>query len=114
MISFRAVSKSFGDKQVLREVSFDVNAGEVFFIIGASGVGKSVLIKHLIGLLRPDSGKIWLDGEEVSTLSETQLAPIRKKCAMVFQSSTLFDSMTCAENVALPLRLHRGLSMKDA
>jgi phospholipid/cholesterol/gamma-HCH transport system ATP-binding protein len=65
-------------------------------------------------LLRPDSGKIWLDGEEVSMLSETQLAPIRKKCAMVFQSSTLFDSMTCAENVALPLRLHRGLSMKDA
>src|SRR3954468_14813728 len=114
MISFRAVSKSFGDKQVLREVSFDVNAGEVFFIIGASGVGKSVLIKHLIGLLRPDSGEIWLEGEEVSRFDEARMYPVRKKCAMVFQHSTLFDSMTCAENVALPLRKHQALSMKDA
>src|SRR6187402_2121091 len=114
MISFRAVSKSFGDKQVLREVSFDVNAGEVFFIIGASAVGKSVLIKHLIGLLRPDSGEIWLDDEEVSRFSESRMYPVRKKCAMVFQHSTLFDSMTCAENVALPLRKHQALSEKDA
>src|SRR6187399_390664 len=114
MISFRAVSKSFGDKQVLREVSFDVNAGEVFFIIGASGVGKSVLIKHLIGLLRPDSGEIWLDGEEISKFDEARMGPVRKKCAMVFQHSTLFDSMTCAENVALPLRKHKALSLKAA
>lgn len=114
MISFRAVSKSFGDKHVLREVSFDVNAGEVFFIIGASGVGKSVLIKHLIGLLRPDSGEIWLEGEEVSRFEEARMYPVRKKCAMVFQHSTLFDSMTCAENVALPLRKHQALSLADA
>jgi phospholipid/cholesterol/gamma-HCH transport system ATP-binding protein len=113
-IRFEHLSKSFGPKVVLEDVSIEVADGECFFVIGGSGVGKSVLIKHLIGLLRPDAGKIWLDGEEVSMLSETQLAPIRKKCAMVFQSSTLFDSMTCAENVALPLRLHRGLSMKDA
>src|SRR3954466_9729604 len=110
MISFRAVSKSFGDKQVLREVSFDVNPGEVFFVIGASGVGKSVLIKQLIGLLTPDTGEIWLDGEEVSRFDEKQMYEVRKKCAMVFQHSTLFDSMTCVENVALPLRKHRGLS----
>ena len=113
-IHFEHLSKSFGPKVVLEDVSIEVADGECFFVIGGSGVGKSVLIKHLVGLLRPDSGKIWLDGEEVSTLSETALAPIRKKCAMVFQSSTLFDSMTCAENVALPLRIHRGLSMKDA
>jgi phospholipid/cholesterol/gamma-HCH transport system ATP-binding protein len=110
VISFRQVSKSFGDKQVLREVSFDVNAGEVFFIIGASGVGKSVLIKQLIGLLRPDSGEIWLEGEEVSRFGEARMYPVRKKCAMVFQHSTLFDSMTCAENVALPLRKHQALT----
>src|SRR3954453_11028256 len=114
MISFRAVSKSFGDKHVLREVSFDVQAGEVFFIIGASGVGKSVLIKHLIGLLRPDSGEIWLEGEEVSRFEEARMYPVRKKCAMVFQHSTLFDSMTCAENVALPLRKHKALSLREA
>ncbi len=113
-IVFEHVSKSFGPKAVLADVSLDVRDGECFFVIGGSGVGKSVLIKHLIGLLRPDGGRIWLDGEEVSQLSEEAFAPIRKKCAMVFQSSTLFDSMTCAENVALPLRIHRGLSMKAA
>jgi len=95
-------------------VSFDVQDGEVFFIIGQSGVGKSVLIKHLIGLLYPDGGEIWLDGEEVSRFDEQQMYPVRMKCAMVFQHSTLFDSMTCAENVALPLRKHKGLSQRDA
>jgi phospholipid/cholesterol/gamma-HCH transport system ATP-binding protein len=95
-------------------VSFDVQDGEVLFIIGASGVGKSVLIKHLVGLLYPDAGEIWLDGEEISQKDERGMYPVRKKCAMVFQHSTLFDSMTCVENVALPLRKHKGLSMKDA
>jgi phospholipid/cholesterol/gamma-HCH transport system ATP-binding protein len=113
-IRFEHLSKSFGPKVVLDDVSLEVEDGECFFVIGGSGVGKSVLIKHLVGLLRPDKGEIWLDGQEVSRLSETELAPIRKKCAMVFQSSTLFDSMSCAENVALPLRIHRGLSMKAA
>ncbi len=114
MISFVNVKKSFGDKDILKGVTFDVPEGEIFFIIGASGVGKSVLIKHLIGLLRPDSGEIWLDGEEISGFSERQMYPVRKKCAMVFQHSTLFDSITCAENVALPLRKHRGLRRADA
>jgi len=114
MISFRHVSKSFGPKQVLTDVSFDISVGEVFFIIGASGVGKSVLIKHLIGLLRPDAGDILLDGEEVSRLDERAMYPVRKKCAMVFQHSTLFDSLTCLENVALPLRKHRGLGHRQA
>lgn len=114
MISFRNVRKAFGPKEVLRGVSFDVQDGEVFFIIGASGVGKSVLIKHLVGLLYPDDGEIWLDGEEVSRFDERRMYAVRKKCAMVFQHSTLFDSMTCAENVALPLRKHRGLTPSDA
>jgi phospholipid/cholesterol/gamma-HCH transport system ATP-binding protein len=108
VISFVNVKKSFGDKVVLDGVSFDVREGEVFFIIGSSGVGKSVLIKHLIGLLQPDDGQIWLDDEDVTHLDELAMYRVRKKCAMVFQHSTLFDSKTCAENVALPLRKHRG------
>jgi phospholipid/cholesterol/gamma-HCH transport system ATP-binding protein len=114
LISFRGVRKSFGDKHVLGGVSFDVQDREVFFIIGGSGVGKSVLIKQLVGLLRPDGGEIHLDGEEITHFSEAEMYPVRMKCAMVFQNSTLFDSMTCAENVALPLKKHRGLSPKDA
>src|SRR5262252_3821327 len=114
MISFRHVSKSFGPKKVLDDVSFDIADGEIFFIIGASGVGKSVLIKHLIGLLRPDAGDILLDGDEVSRFDERAMYAVRKKCAMVFQHSTLFDSMTCIENVALPLRKHQGLKPKEA
>lgn len=114
MISFRNIRKAFGSKVVLQDVSFDVNDGEVFFIIGQSGVGKSVLIKHLVGLLYPDGGEIWLDGEEISRFDEARMYPVRMKCAMVFQHSTLFDSMTCAENVALPLRKHKGLRPKEA
>lgn len=113
-IRFEHVRKAFGDKAVLEDVGFEVGDGECFFIIGASGVGKSVLIKHLVGLLRPDGGSIYLDDEEVSRLSERDLYPVRKKCAMVFQNSTLFDSMTCAQNVALPLRKHKGLGAKAA
>src|SRR5262249_37986206 len=114
MISFRHVRKSFGEKAVLRDVSFDVQDGEVFFIIGQSGVGKSVLIKHLVGLLYPDGGEIWLDGEEISPLDEERMMPVRMKCAMVFHHSTLSDSMTCAENGAPPLRKHRGLRPREA
>jgi phospholipid/cholesterol/gamma-HCH transport system ATP-binding protein len=114
VIEFRHIKKAFGPKPVLDDVSFSVQDGEVFFIIGASGVGKSVLIKHLIGLLTPDAGEIWLDGEEISRKDEKGMYPVRKKCAMVFQHSTLFDSMTCIENVALPLRKHKGLRVREA
>ena len=113
-IRFVDIHKAFGDKRVLDGVTLEVRDGECFFVIGASGVGKSVLIKHLIGLLRPDSGDIFLADQEVSRLSEEDLGPVRKKCAMVFQNSTLFDSMTCAENVALPLRKHRGMRFSEA
>ena len=113
-IQFIDIKKSFGPKAVLHGVSFEVKEGEVFFIIGASGVGKSVLIKHLVGLLYPDSGEIWLDGEEVSKFNEVRMGPVRKKCAMVFQHSTLFDSLTCVENIALPLRKHKNMTQKEA
>jgi phospholipid/cholesterol/gamma-HCH transport system ATP-binding protein len=114
VISFRHLQKSFGPKTVIEDVSFDVNDGEVFFIIGQSGVGKSVLIKHLVGLLYPDGGEIWLDGEEVSRFDETRMYEVRRKCAMVFQHATLFDSMTCLENVALPLRKHQRHKPREA
>jgi phospholipid/cholesterol/gamma-HCH transport system ATP-binding protein len=114
MISFRQITKTFGTKRVLDGVSFEVHPGEVFFIIGASGVGKSVLIKQLIGLVKPDSGEIWLDDLELTHLDEPGFYAVRKKCALVFQHSTLFDSMTCAENVALPLRKHRGYKAAEA
>ncbi len=113
-IEFKNIKKSFGSKAVLHDVSFSVKEGEVFFIIGASGVGKSVLIKHLVGLLYPDKGEIWLDGEEISHFDEERMGPIRKKCAMVFQHSTLFDSLTCVENLALPLRKHKAMKAREA
>jgi len=113
-IRFENIHKAFGPKKVLQGVTLTVEDGECFFIIGASGVGKSVLIKHLIGLLRPDEGDIYLGEQEVSRLSELDFYPVRKKCAMVFQSSTLFDSMSVAQNVALPLRKHKGMSQKEA
>jgi phospholipid/cholesterol/gamma-HCH transport system ATP-binding protein len=99
---------------VLDGIDLDIEDGECFFIVGASGVGKSVLIKHLVGLLRPDGGEVLLDGEDVSALSEEELGDVRKRCAMVFQNSTLFDSMTCLENVALPLRHHKRLRPEQA
>lgn len=106
--------KAFGPKQVLKGVDLSIPDGEVFFLIGSSGAGKSVLIKHLIGLLKPDAGQIILDGDDVSKLEGAALYRVRKVCAMVFQHATLFDSMTCAENVALPLRKHHNLSARDA
>jgi phospholipid/cholesterol/gamma-HCH transport system ATP-binding protein len=113
-IEFKAVTKSFGGKPVLRGMDLAVSKGEVMFIIGTSGVGKSVTIKHLIGLLRIDGGEIWFDGSRIDTIPERGLEPLRKRIGMVFQSSTLFDSMTLAENVALPLRKHQGMRHSEA
>ena len=77
-IQFRQIHKAFGPKVVLRGVDLQVDDGECFFIVGSSGVGKSVLIKHLVGLLRPDAGEVWLDGEDVAQLTEKQFYPVRK------------------------------------
>src|SRR3954464_14942035 len=113
-IEWKAVTKAFPGKPVLRGMSLAIDQGEVMFIIGASGPQKSVTIKHLIGLLRIDSGEIWFDGQRVDQLPERKLTPLRRRIGMVFQSSTLFDSMTLAENVALPLRKHQQMGWKAA
>ncbi|MBP9087492.1 MAG: ATP-binding cassette domain-containing protein [Kofleriaceae bacterium] len=113
-IEFRGVQKGFAGKLVIRDLSLGVNRGEVFYIIGASGVGKSVTIKHLIGLLRVDAGEIWFDGQRIDGYTETQFESVRRRIGMVFQNSTLFDSMTLADNVALPLRKHGGLNTRAA
>ncbi len=113
-IELRGVDKAFAGVPVLRGLDLAVTRGEILYIIGTSGVGKSVTIKLLVGLLRADAGEIWFDGARLDQLSESAYAPLRKRVGMVFQSSTLFDSMTLAENVALPLRKHGGLSARAA
>jgi phospholipid/cholesterol/gamma-HCH transport system ATP-binding protein len=106
MISFRDVYKSFGERTILKGISFEVPKGEILFILGTSGTGKSVLLKNIVGLLQPSAGQILVDDQDVSHLSEEELFPVRKKCGMVFQHPALFDSLTVFENVAFGLRKH--------
>jgi phospholipid/cholesterol/gamma-HCH transport system ATP-binding protein len=105
-IEFREVSKSFGENCVLDRVSFFVEPGETCVIMGRSGVGKSVALKHIMGFLKPDEGRIFVAGEDITDLSEDQMTPIRKRVTMVFQSGALFDSLTVGENIAFPLVDH--------
>lgn len=114
MIEFRGLKKRFGEKVILAGVDLCAEPGEVLFIIGTSGAGKSVLLKHVVGLLEPDAGEVWVDGVEVTRFSERDFFPIRKKCALVFQHATLFDSMSCRDNVALPLRKHFRMAVEEA
>jgi phospholipid/cholesterol/gamma-HCH transport system ATP-binding protein len=100
----RGLAKRLGDQEVLRGVDLDVAAGQTLVIIGRSGGGKSVFLKHLIGLLQPDAGEIVVEGENIVGLSERRLAPVRRKVGILFQHGALFDSMTVADNVAFPLR----------
>ena len=115
-IEFRNVSKAFDDHLVLDDVSFFVGHGETCVIMGRSGVGKSVTLKHILGFLRPDSGRVLVAGEDITDWSERQLADIRHRVTMVFQSGALFDSLTVAENIAFPLETRREFSeeQKDA
>ena len=108
MISVRQLTKALGSQQVLRGVDLEIETGETCVVLGRSGSGKSVLLKHLIGLFRPTSGEVWIEGEEITRLPERQLGGIRKKLGMLFQSGALFDSMNVAENLAFPLR-ERGV-----
>ena len=103
-IRFVHVSKAFGEQAVLDNVSFEVRQGEMLVVLGRSGVGKSVTLKHIMGFLQPDAGEVWVAGREVSRLPERELLDLRRKVTMVFQSGALFDSLTVAENVAYPLR----------
>ena len=102
--------KNFGDKVVHRNVSFSVHQGECLGLIGGSGTGKSVLLRSLIGLERPDAGAMFFDGIDVTQLKESQLIEIRKRMAYVFQGGALFDSMTVFENLAYPLRAHTKMT----
>jgi phospholipid/cholesterol/gamma-HCH transport system ATP-binding protein len=113
MIKFNKIVKRFGDRTILKGLSLEIKEGEIIFILGTSGTGKSVLLKNIVGLLRPDEGEIWIDGQEVSRLSEEDYFPVRKKCGMVFQHPALFDSLTIFENVAFGLRKHYQLSEEE-
>jgi phospholipid/cholesterol/gamma-HCH transport system ATP-binding protein len=102
-IRIRGVHKTFGVHHVLRGIDLDLERGKTNIIIGGSGQGKSVLMKHLMGLLKPDAGHIWVDGEDIVPLDEVQMSRLRRKFGMVFQYAALFDSMNVVENIAFPL-----------
>ena len=110
MISIRGVRKRLGSKQVLDGVDLDVATGETVVVLGPSGTGKSVLLKHIIGLMRPDAGSIEVDGEQVVGRRESELNVLRRRVGMLFQGAALFDSMTVGENVGLALREHTDLA----
>jgi len=109
MIKIEDLHKSFGDKKVLNGVNLEIQKGETIVIIGRSGCGKSVLLKHIIGLLRPDKGRIFIDGEDITSYTNEKLYELRQRFGMLFQASALFDSLTVEENVGLGLREHRLL-----
>src|SRR3954452_24000683 len=109
-IEFRDVSKAFGDNVVLQDVSFDVLPAETVCILGRSGVGKSVALHHIMGFLKPDSGRVIVAMEDITDYDEREMERIRKKVTMVFQNGALFDSLTVGENVAFPLRERRDLN----
>ena len=112
-IGYEDLHKSFGAKAVLRGVSLEVREGETMVILGGSGSGKSVLLRHTIGLLSPDRGRVTVDGTDVTGLAEEELVPVRKKVGMLFQGGALFDSMDVFENVAYALREHTDLSEEE-
>jgi phospholipid/cholesterol/gamma-HCH transport system ATP-binding protein len=112
-IRIRGLKKTFGTHEVLKGVDLDVERGHINVVIGGSGQGKSVLMKHLMGLLKPDAGHIWVDGVDVVPMDDYQLNQIRRKFGMAFQYSALFDSMTVEENVAFPLVEHSKKSRAE-
>ena len=104
MVKVAKIMKSFGTQTVLKDISFEVSEGESVAIIGRSGTGKSVLIKHLVGLLNPDAGEVFIESENLVGMAERQLLKVRQKFGMLFQEAALFDSMNVFENIAFPLR----------
>ncbi|MEO6739675.1 MAG: ABC transporter ATP-binding protein [Chthoniobacteraceae bacterium] len=108
MIEVRKLSKSFSGRPVLREVDLTVDEGKTLVVLGRSGCGKSVVLRHLIGLMKPDSGQVLVDGEDIIGLPERKLVSVRRKIGMLFQSAALFDSMSVEGNLAFPL-LEQGL-----
>src|SRR3954463_323853 len=109
-VEFRGVHKAYGTKQVLRGANLIVYRGEVLVILGGSGTGKSVTLRHMLGLEAPDDGRVIVEEEDITDLPEEDLYRVRKKFGMLFQSGALFDSMTVFENIAFPLREHTDMS----
>jgi phospholipid/cholesterol/gamma-HCH transport system ATP-binding protein len=112
-ISIRNLTKSFGSRMVLEDITFDIPKGEVTVVLGPSGTGKSVFLRHLIGLLKPDSGEVWVGDRNVPTLKNRELLEVRKKFGVLFQDGALFGSMTVFDNTAFPLREHTRKSESD-
>jgi phospholipid/cholesterol/gamma-HCH transport system ATP-binding protein len=112
-VEIRDLHKAFGNNQVLKGVDLTIERGRITTIIGGSGSGKSVLIKHIIGLLKPDRGAVIVDGEDITQMTETTLTRVRAKFGMLFQHSALFDSMNVAANIAFPLKEHSKLSRAE-
>src|SRR5215813_4992953 len=104
MIAVRSLAKKIDQQEILRGVNLEVKTGETLVIIGRSGGGKSVLLKHIVGLMEPDAGEIWIQGQNIIGMDERELEEIRKKVGILFQSGALFDSMTVEDNIAFPLR----------
>lgn len=113
VFQIRDLAKSYGLKNVLAGVSLDISSGECLVILGRSGSGKSVLLRQLNGLEKPDAGSVRFHGEDISRLTERQLVPVRRRVAMLFQGGALFDSLTIGENVAFPLTEHSDLSAQE-
>ena len=107
------VTKRFGDRAVLDDVSFDIAPGKAFCLLGRSGTGKSVTLRSIVGLVRPDSGKVLVDGRDITALAGRELGDVRKHMGFLFQNAALFDSMTVGENVEFPLRRHTDLPHKE-
>ena len=109
VIKSENITKKFGDRAILNGLNIEIYRGETFVIMGGSGCGKSTFLRHLIGTLKPDTGKVYLLGKELSTMDEDEMDKLKKRIGMCFQSAALFDSMTVGENVSLPLREHTKL-----
>lgn len=112
-VRLQRVTKQFGTRKVLDDVSFDVPEGRGFVILGRSGTGKSVTLRHIIGLMRPDSGRVIVRGQEMSALNGPALSKARKEIGFLFQNSALFDSISVGENVAFPMRRHTKMSERE-
>jgi phospholipid/cholesterol/gamma-HCH transport system ATP-binding protein len=112
-VRLEGVSKTFGTRAVLDDVSFDVASGSGFIILGRSGTGKSVTLRHIVRLMRPDRGRVFVEGDEISALEGPDLSRVRRRIGFLFQNAALFDSITVGENVAFPMRRHTKLSDRE-
>jgi len=113
MIEIQNLKKSFNGKQVLKDIRLTIPEGKIMVVVGISGCGKTVLLRSIIGLVRPDAGKIIVQGEDITRINRSRLFEVRKKFGMLFQGAALFDSMTVEENIALPLKEHTHLTKSE-